>query len=709
MAKFRITSPDGAVFEITAPDDATPEQVQAFVQKHVPAAPKEEPGFFSNLAGGVVKSVQDRVLAAEQRGAEGYQDPRRLSTPSLMETAAYFAKGRRPAAEIQAEVDARAAEAAQQPTTAGGVIGGVLPDVAMGVVTGGRSAAATTAPRVAAAALPRIARAVGTGAIVGGVQGAVSGMDRATQTGETRGENAARGGVVGAATGAVLTPVIAELGGAIGKGIAALRGRFNAKSDAQVQAQANKLVDDWIASKAADDGFDLSQIPKGILDNARQQAAQALRTGQQLDPAALVRKADFEAVGVQPTLGQVTRDPMQFAKERNLRGVNIGGGQNPLAARLSEQNNALAQRINTLGASNAVEPDVAGNALIKALQAYDKPRQQAVTAAYDTARAAAGRNANVPTNALAQRFGQVVDDFGPENVPSAVRARMEAFGFGGTQQTKAYTVEEADKLLKVINANYDPSKRAQAAALDQLRGAVQGSIDDLAGAGDAIGTQAAQAFGQARQQAAERFKSLDATPALRAALDGAEPDTFVRRYVLNGSTNELQALRKAVAADPNAMGSVRAQIAGYLRDKAFGTNAAGDANFAQASYNKALRDLGTNKLQAFFTPEEVAQMQAVGRVAGYINAQPAGSAVNNSNTASAAMNLLSDLSGRVGSYPGLNVLRDSFRNFQNERAAQNALAAQLTPDAISGAPQFANAWRGLGASGAVAGGSIGGR
>ena len=44
MPKFRITSPDGQTYEITAPEGATQEQVLAYAQQHhASAAPKQSP------------------------------------------------------------------------------------------------------------------------------------------------------------------------------------------------------------------------------------------------------------------------------------------------------------------------------------------------------------------------------------------------------------------------------------------------------------------------------------------------------------------------------------------------------------------------------------------------------------------------------------------------------------------------------------------
>ena len=68
-----------------------------------------------------------------------------------------------------------------------------------------------------------------------------------------------------------------------------------------------------------------------MLYQLRAQAEHALANNTTIDTAAALRKADFRR-GRQPLLGQITRDPMQFAR-RNLR--SIAGAGEPIAARLS--------------------------------------------------------------------------------------------------------------------------------------------------------------------------------------------------------------------------------------------------------------------------------------------------------------------------------------------------------------------------------------
>jgi muramidase (phage lysozyme) len=493
----------------------------------------------------------------------------------------------------------------------------------------------------------------------------------------------------GAVAGAVLTPVASRVADFLGNqaaGIAQrLRGRFTSQAD--VDGQILRAIQE----AGPEMGIrDLSEIPENVLAGVRQQVQAAMRSGEVPDPAALVRRADFDTLSIPPTRGQVTRDPMQFATERNMRGIDLGGGRNPLADRFSEQNRLLVGEFDRMGAAQADTPFSAGNSLMNALREADAPARAAVDDAYNAARGMAGVNADIPAAPLAQRYGEVLSDFGNDVLPGAVRQRLERIGLADGRQTAALTVGDAEDIIRVINRNYDPMNRVQARALDELRAGVLASVDDLAAAGSQIGPEAAQAFSAARGVAADRFGRIESSPALKAALDGADPEKFVQKYLLGATTEETRAMGRILANDEGAIQQARAQVAEYLRSAAFGPNATGDTPMAVSRYMSALQKMGREKLSALFSPEEVARLEAVGRVGQYITTQPAGAAVNNSNTASATMNLLAEVSGPVGQIPFVRVLRDQLRAYGNERAANAALTGQPASQAAQLPPELRN-------------------
>lgn len=76
MAQYRVTGPDGSIYDVTAPDDATPEQVQSMVAQslgNAPAAqaPAQEPSLLSRVGRGVVRGVRDPIDAGAQMLVRG--------------------------------------------------------------------------------------------------------------------------------------------------------------------------------------------------------------------------------------------------------------------------------------------------------------------------------------------------------------------------------------------------------------------------------------------------------------------------------------------------------------------------------------------------------------------------------------------------------------------------------------------------------------
>lgn len=498
---------------------------------------------------------------------------------------------------------------------------------------------------------------------------------------------------VGAGTvgGGLLTPVAAKvthgLLNAGHSGVNALS-RF-IKKDAPLSAaqmeQVNRYVTDALGKNGIDD---LSKVPANMIATLRTQAEQALRAGQKLTPEAGLRKADFDMLGIRPTVGQLTRDPMQFARERNLRGIE--GVGNDLTQRFSEQNSMLGNRLLDLVNGKIPEPGEAGNALTRILREADAPRAQAVSQAYQLARDSAGRYAGIDVPSFSQSANNALDTkMLGRFLPNEVRGLLNDISSGKIPLNVNNLVQVDSVMSAAQRAAKARGDDAAWTAISEVRNSLHN-----ANISSSAGVQAKAAFDTARSLARNRFATIENTPAMQAALDGADPDVFVRKFVLNGSTRDLTALAQSIGDNQEGRQLVRSQIVSFLRDKAFGANVTGDKPFSQESYNRALKSMGTAKLSTFFSPAEIAQLEAVGRVAGYVNSQPSGAAVNNSNTAAAAMNLFSTLSakvGPVGSWPGVNLLRDTVRTYANEKALQDALSGalpkqkpELPPEVVQG-------------------------
>lgn len=506
------------------------------------------------------------------------------------------------------------------------------------------------------------------GGVLGGVGGALQPID--TKNGqESFVVNKLAQIGLGATGGAVMTPIAGAAMDWVGKAVGRLK---SAPGESDILRFAQEFSKDL--------GIDLRAASAQEQDEIVGAVRNALTKNKNLDPKAFARQQDFEGLGMQGTLGQITRDPRQFATERNLR--QLPGTGDPLLERFSQQGRQMQQQVGRL-AQGADESQIGGQRLIDALASYDDHLSSGVRSAYQAARQAAGKDAEIPMQGLAQDFADVLDSFG-DKVPSGVRNQFVKYGIArgdGMTLRKLFTVEEADKLLKVINQNQsnDPATNA---ALTALRGAVKKAVVQDAGADDV--------FAPARAAAASRFRLQDAIPALESASKGrTNADDFVDRFVIGKSakTEHVQQLAKLLKSEsPESFDLAKAQIGQYLQNKAFGENLGGDKPFKAETYAKALREMGSGKLNAFFSPDEVANLRRLARVGAYMESVPNAAPVNFSGNWGAITNLASKIPG-VPAVIGLgNAAKTAVGN---QLAVGNALAAKvpgtakLTPEQIA--------------------------
>ena len=371
-------------------------------------------------------------------------------------------------------------------------------------------------------------------------------------------------------------------------------------------------------------------------------------------PQAVARAADFRNLGVQPTLGQITRDPGDWAREWNLRSLH-----KPMEQRLQTQNQQLATALDGV-IGNAGETYPAGQSIEGALKSFDDGMKSQVTAAYQKGRAASDLEWNIPAGGLASDYGNILNDFA-DKVPAAVRNRFDQYGLSGGTQSKVFNYKQAEDLIQLINSHVgnDPPTNL---ALGKLRNAVKTAITDPE-SGDG------GPFAEARQLAAQRFSLHDQVPALDAVANGkVAPDDIVRKYIVGGKVQDLQNLAPILMeSDPDALVAAQAQLGAPLKQAAFGQNLTGDKTFAPESFARALDRIGTDKLGAFFGPDDIDTLQGIGRVGGYINSPPAASARNFSNSAPTLMDL-----GRNLPWVGKAV-----NSLDNRAFIARALAAKL--------------------------------
>lgn len=548
----------------------------------------------------------------------------------------------------------------------------------------------------------------GQGAKVGAVGGALQPVDNSD--GDFWTNKAAQAGM-GAVMGGALAP-------AMGKAGEALARRINPASTG-----AGVDVDSVIARALGNMGQGLDDVTSQQLAAVRKQVSDALDSGKTVDATHLLRKSDFDSLGMQGTLGQITRDPTQFAQERNLRGV-AGVGE-PLMQRFDAQNQRLQKLAEALR-GNPSEPYQAGNKIIGSLQGIDDALNADIGKAYAAARDSSGRAAGVNVKQFSDAANDALDDaMLGTYLPIPARKLLNDVS-SGKIPLNVNNLVQFDRILSSAQRKAGEGT-PEHLALDKVRDALNSADIE-----SSAGIEAKQAFDTARELARNRFHAHKDIRALGSVANGhAVPDNFVQRNVIGGNVDDVAKLAellknpgarlKPLASDTplipgGALGEAgqaafqeaRDQIGDKLTRAAFGENLTGDKLAAPERLAKALREIGTDKLKTFFSPEEIAQLKTMARVSAYINSTPSAAAVNTSNTAAAAMSLAGKLPGVGGMASLAHALKNAAKNHSTVNKAISGKVpvgaqpkSKLTPDQVRAISRI------LGLAGASSGSAMG--
>lgn len=517
-------------------------------------------------------------------------------------------------------------------------------------------------------------------AAIGAAEGAASGGALFAENAQDRAGNVL-GGAVGGAAGTY-----------IASGLSAL-----ASKGMNLARQAVRTVATWldpsaqarmataIAEAAARAGKSFDELPeqarKALMDDATAQ----LRLTGQLDPDALARKLDMEAFGLQPTTGQVTRSPTQWARERNLSKLDLNEEPiNPLAERFGAQNEALKRAGRELaeGAGPAAEPGQVGRFAQRVAEMRARLSQRVVGKAYQKAGETMGAEHPIPVDTQAREAWDTISNTWENEFKgplSAIKRRVDEML--GEESDRLFTPGEVDKTIKLINQRYGKTTdKAAREAMDETRRYL---TDTLEVYGKATSEEAAEAFSQARRIAAERFKML--RPKYVAdLLDNKTPaEDFVVNNVIGGRLDEL---RKLTGFFGNATGKnwqignqvlsgVRRQVDEWLYGKA--TGKAGEV-FSGTNYMDALEQLGREKLEVLFGKAGAARRFQLGRAAKAATTTPAGAPVNWSNTAPTLVSYLSRVSQKVPLLGGATEFFMGMAKTGREAAEEAARRQQVT-------------------------------
>lgn len=408
-------------------------------------------------------------------------------------------------------------------------------------------------------------------------------------------------------------------------------------------------------------GIDPASINPAIKRALMEDVTKALRQGP-LDDGAVARLADYRRLGLTPTRGRLTLDPFDVTAEQNaMRQAAAMGARDAKLPQIAQGNNAglltAIDRMNPTGDRFAT-----GTAAMAPILQRDAAMKAATDAAYSQARDQAGRSAALD----GATFTRHANDALQKNLAPKLGAEVDqALNDIATGKTPL-TVEYAEQLKTMLGRKAQAAK-ATNGDLAYAYGIVRQALDDapLMGAPKVnpgnlpavagtvppstglLGQDAIDAFNTARSSARGRFAWQESAPGIERALGGANADTFIRDNIISTSAGlkDVAALAREVGANPQAREAVRGALVQHLQDAGIGKgNTAQTANFSGRGWGAALDSIGTRKLALFFDAEEVAQLQAIGRVGAVETFQPRGSGVNNSNSATTLLGATSAIS-----------------------------------------------------------------
>lgn len=507
-----------------------------------------------------------------------------------------------------------------------------------------------------------------------------------------------------------------KLSGAIEQGTNAVR-RLLTPQTAQVRA-----ADQQIQLALERSGMDWSQVPEQIRQGLRQEVAQALNGGGQLNADALRRLLAFRATGTTPTVGMLTQNPAQITREMNLAktGANSTDQHLQRLPALQNQNiQTLLNRLDEAGAATAPDASGAGARALGGLQGQVAQARGNINSLYEAARDSQGRSLPLNGNAFTTRANQLLDEAMVGGaLPADVANTMNRIARG----EMPLTVEIAEQLkTRIGNLQRASTEGGARIALGLVRQALDdaplvqspqvnpGNLPAVPGtvppSNVTVGQQSIDAFNRARAANRAYMQQLEANPALAAVDDAvaavrANPGLrsvedvvgsagFMGKYVLGKSATPGEVRSLVQQVGPEGAQALRQNVIRHLRDAA--TNSTDDiTKFSNDAYRRALRDIGDEKLLALFSPEEVLNLRNIGQAAKYMQAQPAGSAVNNSNSGALVLGRGLDMLDRAAGYVplgGRDVLRGWIQGAQQTQVLrpQNALA-----DLVATQPRVGN-------------------
>jgi hypothetical protein len=506
-----------------------------------------------------------------------------------------------PAGEVEKQAYAALQEQRPIATTIGEVVGESAPFVIPGAGAG----------KIAALA-PRAAAMAGLGAAQGTISARGRGEDLNTQMAS---------GAIGGAVAGGLELALPYIGRAAGSVVRRVTGREPAGQLIDSAGRPTAELQDALAKA----GISYDELAESAMRELTQAAPGT-------DPAQAARAALFASENIPATRGAITQDFAQQATEARLAESASDIAASPFRETIKGQSEAIKGRLDDL-IQNLGVPERTGESLKEALSGRKSLLKAEKSALY---RKAAEQAENVgvlpilpdniagaiPDDQAVRRISRLVpgqagalDDllieFGVKKAPEGFTGQVTPLSLGNLEDFRSAInmIERSDNTgtIKVLSG---PVKSALDAEADLMADAVEQA--GISGAADLIGTLK-QARGVVREVKTEFSPQALAGRLIDTQRDGVTekieaskviPTLFSKATPVEQLKKTLGNLSKGGEKGKQAIGDLQAATIMSLMDKAYGATGRkiGETPiFGPAAFQKALKDIGEDKINVLFS------------------------------------------------------------------------------------------------------------
>lgn len=491
-------------------------------------------------------------------------------------------------------------------------------------------------------------------AAVGGLIGATGVHENNTQRLKSMGAGAV-GGAIGAAAGQKVGEGVTKVAQkARNKAADALSKVSTVETNRILQSIDDKLgttqinIDLEINNALQTKGLKLSDLSDDVAKGLRAEAQKALSSGKQLNKEAVVRKAVLDRLGIRGTRAQVTGDPKLWQQEAELAKVPAG---DVLRDKFVADNKKIAEllddAIDATG-GRAINDRVTAKTAMDTLLGVNENNKQFVRNAYEIAQSADGAEAVLDGAAFAKEANDLLEAKAAKlSLPSNIKKMLKDVA----KDPEKLTLNKADEYIKILNSdakgalNIKGEDTSTSRAIKIVKKALE---DRQAQALDGfLGNDSAVAYKFAKQAHGARKQLEDQMPLLGDAIKGVQPDKLFDKYIAGGSVAELDKTIEVLSLNnPQAVRDIKQQVLKNIAEDVIGQN----GQPSPAKMKRLLDNIGDEKLNILFTPDEVRRIKDIGMAMEYLVLQPAHSYVNNANSASALLNGVGKWIKSIGNY-----------------------------------------------------------